>query len=140
VDAAGKPTTDPVAALEGFLLPFGGHKGSGLSQAVDLLSGVLSGARFLTDISPWTDYPERPCGTGHFFLLLDPARLLGAEKYEAAVDRFCRLIRETPPADAAQPVQIPGEREQIRRAEALRKGLGIPETLLTQIEELAAGR
>ncbi len=139
VDAAGKPTTDPVAALEGFLLPFGGHKGSGLSQAVDLLSGVLSGARFLTDISPWTDYPERPCGTGHFFLLLDPARLLGAAQYEAAVERFRRLIRETPPADPAQPVQIPGEREQLRRAEALRDGVGIPEELLRQIEALAEG-
>jgi LDH2 family malate/lactate/ureidoglycolate dehydrogenase len=43
VDAAGRPTTDPAAALGGFLLPFGGHKGSGLSQAVDLLSAVLSG-------------------------------------------------------------------------------------------------
>lgn len=139
VDAAGKPTTDPAAALEGFLLPFGGHKGSGLSQAVDLLSGVLSGARFLTDISPWTDYPERPCGTGHFFLLLDPARLLGAETYTAAVERFRRLIRETPPAEAAQPVQIPGEREQIRRAEALEKGIVLPAELLAKIEALASG-
>src|SRR5690606_7350487 len=60
VDAAGKATTDPVAALAGFLLPFGGHKGSGLSQAVDLLSGVMTGARFLTDITPWTEHPEQP--------------------------------------------------------------------------------
>lgn len=138
VDAAGKPTTDPVAALEGFLLPFGGHKGSGLSQAVDLLAGVLSGARFLTDISPWTDYPERPCGTGHFFLLLDPARLLGAAPYEAAVGRFRALIRETPPAEAAQPVQFPGEREQMRRAAALDKGIVLPAELLAKIEALAS--
>src|SRR3546814_17726672 len=48
VDAAGKPTPDPVAALGGFLLPFGAHKGSGLSQAIALLSGVLAGGRFLT--------------------------------------------------------------------------------------------
>src|SRR3546814_3710012 len=34
VDAAGKPTSDPVAALGGFLLPFGAHKGSGLSQEI----------------------------------------------------------------------------------------------------------
>lgn len=137
VDARGKPTTDPVAALEGFLLPFGGHKGSGLSQAVDLLAGVLSGARFLTEISPWTDYPERPCGTGHFFLLLDPARLLGAEPYAAAMARFSALIRETPPADPAQPVQIPGEREQRRRAEALKNGVELPLDLMAKIEALA---
>jgi len=139
VDAAGKPTTDPAAALSGFLLPFGGHKGSGLSLAVDMLSGVLSGARFLTDISPWTDYPERPCGTGHFFLLIDPKRLLGAEAYDAAIAHFRNIVQTTPPADAAQPVQLPGQREQDRRAAALRDGVAIPGDLLAKIERLAAG-
>ncbi|WP_340120150.1 Ldh family oxidoreductase [Pelagibius sp. 7325] len=138
VDAAGKPTTDPAAALSGFLLPFGGHKGSGLSLAVDMLSGVLSGARFLTDISPWTDYPERPCGTGHFFLLIDPKRLLGAEAYDAAIAHFRDIVQTTPPADTAQPVQLPGQREQERRAAALSSGVAIPGDLLAQIEALAA--
>ncbi len=139
VDAAGRPTTDPVAALEGFLLPFGGHKGSGLSQAVDLLSGVLTGARFLTDVSPWMEAPEQPSGTGHFFLLIDPARLLGAAAYSAAMERFRHLIRSTPPADPARPVQLPGEREQRRRAEALVKGVEIPAELMAQIRALASG-
>lgn len=140
VDAEGKPTTDPVAALAGFLLPFGAHKGSGLSQAVDLLSGVLSGARFLTDITAWTDFPEKPSGTGHFFLLIDPKRLLGAEPYDAAIGRFRALVRDTPPADAAQPVQLPGEREQQRRAEALEKGVALPADLMAKIEALASGQ
>ncbi|GAB4363437.1 MAG: Ldh family oxidoreductase [Kiloniellaceae bacterium] len=139
VDAAGKPTTDPAAALAGFLLPFGGHKGSGLSLAVDMLSGVLSGARFLTEISPWTDYPERPCGTGHFFLLIDPARLLGAEAYGAAIAQFRDIVQTTPAADPAQPVQLPGQREQERRAAALAKGVAIPADLLAKVERLAAG-
>src|SRR3546814_10898893 len=99
VDAAGKPTTDPVAALGGFLLPFGAHKGSGLSQAVDILSGVLSGGRFLTDITAWTDFPEQPSGTGHFFLLIDPRRLLGADPYDAAIARFRGLVQATPAAE-----------------------------------------
>src|SRR3546814_14123563 len=62
VDAAGKPTTDPVAALGGFLLPFGAHKGSGLSQAIELLSGVLAGGRFLPAIHTWPDFPAQPTG------------------------------------------------------------------------------
>jgi LDH2 family malate/lactate/ureidoglycolate dehydrogenase len=140
VDADGKPTTDPTAALAGFLLPFGGHKGSGLSQAVDLLSGVLSGARFLTNISPWTEFPDRPCGTGHFFVLIDPQRLLGAEAYAKAMAEFSGIVRSTPPADAAQPVQIPGEREQQRRDKALREGIAIPVDLMAKIEALASGK
>jgi len=139
VDAAGRPTTDPAAALGGFLLPFGGHKGSGLSQAVDLLSGVLSGARFLTDITAWTDFPERPSGTGHFFLLIDPTRLLGAEAYGAAIARFRALVQGTPAADPAQPVQLPGEREQQRRDAALARGVVLPRDLVTKIEALVSG-
>ena len=79
-------------------------------RARRVIAGVLSGARFLTDITPWTEFPEKPSGTGHFFLLIDPQRLLGAEIYTSAIARFRHLIRSTPAAEAAQPVQIPGER------------------------------
>ncbi len=47
-DAAGRPTTDPKAALDGFLLPIGGHKGYGLTLLVDLFAGLLSNAAYLT--------------------------------------------------------------------------------------------
>jgi len=66
-DARGQPTTDPAEAIAGFLLPFGGHKGSGLAMAVDLLSAVLTGARFLTDVSSWLENPDEPQELGHFF-------------------------------------------------------------------------
>jgi len=137
LDAAGQPTTDPVAALAGFLMPFGGHKGSGLSQAVDVLSGVLPGARFLTDISSWIDEPDQPQGLGHFFLLIDPDRLIGREAFNRAMERFQAMIRETPPADPQQPVRLPGELEQAARARALERGVAIPAALLTALRRLA---
>ncbi len=49
-DAQGKPTTDPKAALDGFLPPIGGHKGYGLALVVDLFAGLLSGAAYLTHV------------------------------------------------------------------------------------------
>ncbi|WP_193369382.1 Ldh family oxidoreductase [Pelagibius marinus] len=139
LDAEGRPTTDPAAALAGFLLPFGGHKGSGLSQAVDLLAGVVTGARFLTDLSSGIGHLDRPSGSGHFFLLIDPKRLLGAGAYAAAVSRFRALVQETPPADPAAPVRIPGQRQQAQRAKALRDGIELPQDLLARLEALAAG-
>jgi LDH2 family malate/lactate/ureidoglycolate dehydrogenase len=137
VNADGQPTTDPSTALAGFLVPFGGHKGSGLSQAVDLLSGVLSGARFLTGVSSWVDKPEAPQGIGHFFLLIDPERLIGREAFQSAMQEFRSLIQGTPPADPAQPVLLPGQREQIRRARALREGIAISASLLDDLRRLA---
>jgi len=43
VDADGVATTDPAAALNGALLPFGGHKGSAISMMIELLAGVMIG-------------------------------------------------------------------------------------------------
>ena len=132
-DADGRPTTDPAAALAGFLLPFGGHKGSGLSMAVDLFSGVLSGGRFLTDVVTWVDNATRAQGTAHFFLLIDPARLTGREAYAAAMTRFRELVKRTPAADPSAPVVLPGERELARRAQALAQGLELPAALLAEL-------
>src|SRR6266581_3412589 len=44
IDSAGHPSVDPDAFYAGgALLPFGGHKGYGMSVMVELLGGVLSG-------------------------------------------------------------------------------------------------
>ena len=58
--AAGLPTTNPNAALDGFLQPIGGHKGSGLSIMIDLFTGLLSGAAYLTHVQSWNKTPDRP--------------------------------------------------------------------------------
>ena len=47
LDADGRPTTDPKAALAGgVVLPIGEHKGSGLSMFMDIFGGVISGREF----------------------------------------------------------------------------------------------
>jgi LDH2 family malate/lactate/ureidoglycolate dehydrogenase len=46
LDAEGRPTTDPAAALGGVVLPIGGYKGSGLAMLMDIYGGVISGAAF----------------------------------------------------------------------------------------------
>ncbi|MDA8107735.1 MAG: Ldh family oxidoreductase, partial [Betaproteobacteria bacterium] len=135
-DEHGRPTTDPAAALAGFLLPFGAHKGSGLAMAVDLLAGLLAGARFLTDVSSWVDRPDEPQGLGHFFLVLDPARLIGREAFAAAMARFSHVVRSTPAADAERPVLLPGDDLLARLARALAEGVRIPQKLLDELRAL----
>lgn len=48
-DAAGAPTRDPAAALEGAFAVWGGHKGSGLAMVVQML-GMMAGAAAMP---PW---------------------------------------------------------------------------------------
>ena len=68
-DREGRPTTDPQAALQGFLLPFGGYKGYGLALMVDLFAGLLSGAAYLTHVNSWLDQPGEQGNLGHFHLI-----------------------------------------------------------------------
>ena len=51
LDAEGRPTDDPSAALEGVMLPMGGPKGSALAIMMDVFSGVLSGIINLSHLS-----------------------------------------------------------------------------------------
>lgn len=72
-DAAGKPTNDPAAILEGgALAPFGAHKGSAISMMVELLCAGLSGGNFSWEFS-WDDHPgaQTPC-TGQIIIGISP--------------------------------------------------------------------
>jgi len=137
VDKTGKPTTDPTEALEGFLVAVGGHKGSGLSMAIDVLSGVMSGAKFMTGVTSWVGNATTAQELGHFFILIDPARLIGKEPYDAAMREFCDIVHSTPPADPDVPVILPGEREQACMADAQANGIELNSTVLEDVRRLA---
>lgn len=137
-DREGKPTTDPKAALDGFLLPIGGHKGYGLALIVDLFAGLLSGAAFLTRVSSWSENPEAPQDLGHFFFLIDASRLGPAEWLAGRMRDFAAILHDTPPADPAAPVLLPGEIELDRLDRHRRDGLALDPALLAKLDALAA--
>lgn len=136
-DRDGRPTTDPAAALGGFLQPLGGHKGYGLSVMVDLFAGVLSGASYLTHISSWSEDPERPQDLGHVFILLDATKLLPSATLAERMDDFTAILRSTPTADPAQPVRVPGEIELARYHRQLREGVPVADDVLGRLADLA---
>jgi ureidoglycolate dehydrogenase (NAD+) len=137
-DREGRPTTDPKAALEGFLLPIGGYKGYGLALIVDLLAGVLSGAAYLTHVRSWIDVPEEPQNLGHFFFLIDTARLGDAAWLAECIADFTHLLRATPLADPSQPIRLPGEIEQDKLERHRRDGIPIDVHLRDTLIRFAA--
>jgi LDH2 family malate/lactate/ureidoglycolate dehydrogenase len=137
-DKEGKPTTDPKAALDGFLLPIGGYKGYGLALIVDLFAGLLSGAAYLTHVTSWIDEPAAPQDLGHFFILID-TRQLGSPAWLAErMKDFAQILHSTPPADAAKPVRLPGEMEMDRLERHRRDGVAIDPALVAKLEAFAA--
>jgi LDH2 family malate/lactate/ureidoglycolate dehydrogenase len=135
-DAEGRTTTDPKTALDGILLPVGGYKGYGLALMVDMFAGLLSGAAYLSHVKSWVDEPDVPQNLGHFFILIDTARL-GLPDLAARVTDFAAILHASPPVDPAVPVQLPGERE-IRRMKAQRRdGIELDAKVLAFVEERA---
>lgn len=112
MDAEGNPTRDPAAALKGTMLPFGGHKGSGLAVFVDMLSGILSGAAYGVHLQDGQkEGHEGGPDVGHFFLAAklsafgDPEAL--KERIRTALDE----IRASAPAPGFEEVLMPGDVE-----------------------------
>lgn len=130
-DADGKPTTDPRAALDGFLLPIGGHKGYGLALVVDLLAGLLSNAAYLTHVKSWVDAPDEPQNLGHFFILIDTARLGSSEWLKARMTDFASILHQSPPVNSGSPVIVPGEIELKKMQRYLQEG--VPVDAATQV-------
>lgn len=73
VDAEGKPTTEPDAALKGSLVSVGGYKGWGLGLMVELLAAGMTGSVTSRGVSGLKAPEGPPHDLGQFYLLIDPA-------------------------------------------------------------------
>ncbi|WP_167768466.1 Ldh family oxidoreductase, partial [Haloarcula amylovorans] len=132
LDAEGEPTTDPEAALEGTILPFGGPKGSGLAIAVEVLAGGLVGAAMGEDVTG-TYHTEDPCTKGDLFLALDP-EVLGSQGAPARMSAFLRELKQTETNATVEEIRLPGERSVSR--DRTQERIDIPADLWEQVEDL----
>lgn len=137
-DRNGRNTTDPAAALDGFLLPIGGHKGYGLALWVDMFAGLLSGAAYLTHVKSWVDAPDEPQNLGHFFILIDTARLGSAQWLAERMNDFARILHDSPPAEAEGRVFVPGEIELAKMKTQRADGIEVADETLALLYKYAA--
>ena len=129
LDDAGRPTTDPVAALAGAMLPFGGHKGSALATMIELLAGAMIGDRSskeaLAALGTTSLNPQR----GELILAFDPARFAAgrpADPLRQAEHLFESIL--------AQGARLPSTRRQEARARAIERGVPLTATEIDQLD------
>lgn len=135
IDAAGNPTTDPRmmwAQPPGSVLAFGGHKGYGLAVIAELLAGALGGGGTVRD----QNWREHTITNNMLSVLIDPARLDGAETWQAEVAAFTRWVKASPPRAGSDGVMVAGDPE--RRARVARAE-GLPVDATTWQEVVAGG-
>src|SRR5690606_8330098 len=121
IDRDGAPTTDAAAALEGALLPFGGHKGSALSMMVELIAGPLIGEMSSRRVADLGISDGGPPPGGELFIVLDPTAF-GADPRAAGEAFFADAL--------AQPgVRLPAQRRHAARSRSRTEGISVPEAL-----------
>jgi LDH2 family malate/lactate/ureidoglycolate dehydrogenase len=122
-DAEGNPTRDASAALKGGWVPFGGHKGHGLSFAIQAL-GLLAGAALAH--GKVQDY-------GFLFFVVDPKMMLPGGEFPAQMAELVESVKATPRRPGVDEIRIPSERafreREIRRKEGLVFDVKVVESL-----------
>ncbi|HEY6331290.1 MAG TPA: Ldh family oxidoreductase [Blastocatellia bacterium] len=139
IDKEGRPTNDPGALFDGgLILPFGGHKGYGLGIILDVLSGVISGGLFSTQVPGFAQDMAKPLGACHTFMAIDVSRFLPVDEFKSRVDEMVRNIKASSPVEGIERVYLPGERGFLTREDRLKNGIPLHRKLAQDLCTLAA--
>jgi uncharacterized oxidoreductase len=134
VTAGGRPSVDPDDFYAGgAILPFGGHKGSGINVLAQVLGRGLAGM----DTSGF----DGPRGAnGPVIIVIDVRPFTPLEHFTAEIDAQTEQIASSAPAEGFEAVLLPGDPEIATRREREANGIPIPqttwETLMTLAGEL----
>jgi LDH2 family malate/lactate/ureidoglycolate dehydrogenase len=136
VNKNGKPTTDPKAALEGFLLPVGGYKGYGITLMVDLLTGVLANSSYGPRVQG-LDIVEAIGGVGHTFMAVDIAAFDDVSEFKARMDAYIDEIKDSKKAIGVDAIYLPGEPEFLKELERRQKGIPLHVNIVNDLRKIA---
>ncbi|MDE2363846.1 MAG: Ldh family oxidoreductase [Hyphomicrobiales bacterium] len=136
IDAQGLPTRDPVAAIDGVILPMAGHKGYAISVVMDMLSGVLTGSGFASEIAgPYQ--AERRSRAGHMAIAIDIAKIQPLAQFEERMEQLIAAIKAAPRAPGVEEIFYPGEIEARNDAANRAAGLSLPDDTLADLARLS---
>jgi LDH2 family malate/lactate/ureidoglycolate dehydrogenase len=147
IDAAGNPTVDPEEALNGAVLPSGGHKGSAMSLVVEMLASGLTGAHLSQDINhggftnatadDGAQSAHRDVTVGNFYLVIDAGVFGDADQVRRRASRIASYVRSSPPAPGFSSVLAPGDLELNTSRAVDREGTELLPSTVRQFRELA---
>ena len=127
-DAAGQPTTDPMAALDGAFAAWGGHKGSGLGLVVQLF-GVLAGSPAL---------PPELAGFGIVMIAVRPDLLSSPDEFAQRVSAYANSVRGARPVAGGPPVRMPFDRSRAERKRRMTENeIDVSDAVCSRLVEIA---
>ena len=136
LDTEGRPTTDPAAAIEGLLLPIGDFKGTALAMIMGILSAMLSGAAYGTELGTMEGGP-RPGQDGHFVAAIRVSAFEDVSRFKGRVDAAIQQLHACRRAPGVERVLAPGELEFETEARYRAEGIPLNDVTLRDIAAAA---
>lgn len=134
IDKDGKPTTDPVEAIKGFVLPMAGFKGYGIAMAIDILSGLLSGAAYLNKVNKFYSQNGGGMNVGQMFVAINPKMVYEGD-FEADMDSYIDILRKSRVVDG-KTISIPGDDRIAKRKTSMEKGITLTSDAVGKLESV----
>ena len=138
IDRRGEPITDPKQSDEGFLLPIGGYKGSGLAIVIGMLAGLLNGALFGRGCIDFNANDSSVTNTGHAIMALKISNFCPVDQFKGQVDAAIREIRNSERMEGVDRIWLPGEKEYACLLDRRANGIPLNPDLRRLLNGLAA--
>ena len=125
-DQDGNPTRDAAKALKGGVIPWGGHKGYGLSfciQALGLIAGAALGRGVVNDY-------------GFLFIAIDPNLTQPGDAFQSQMTELVETIKALPKQDGVDEIRIPSERAFKERVRRQVEGIVVETKIVEMLEGL----
>lgn len=121
-DKQGRYTTDPYTAVAAEI--FGGHKGYGISVALEILGGSLVSAMMGSTI-------ESPYDLGYYFQAINPSVFRDIEEFKAENTKLVDEIKSAGKKPGTYEIFLPGEQGNRRYKKAIDRGtIDLPEDIV----------
>lgn len=134
IDSEGNPTTEPIEAIKGMILPMAGFKGYGLAMMIDIISGFLSGASFLNNVGKFYSADGKPMDNGQVFIAINPSMIFDGD-YLGKMDEYIRHIRNSKRKPDTQ-IVVPGDRHTSNTKNSIINGIEISDETVIKLEEI----
>lgn len=127
IDRSGTPTRAARDLIDGGVFAFGGHKGYGLSVAIQAL-GLIAGARLRNgDV----------CDFAHLFIAFDPALFMPTEQFTSELEELLARIRNLPRQPGVSEVRLPSERGFREREIRRKQGILVKKRVVDRLRQMS---
>jgi LDH2 family malate/lactate/ureidoglycolate dehydrogenase len=138
IDAKGIDTEDPKEAINGAILPSGRVKGYGWALAVEILTGILTGAAFGPHVQNiYNDY-DQLSNIGHFFIIVDIEKFMPFDHFTSLLEKLLFEMKDTPNKEGVQTILYPGERREKSYKDKLISGIYLSREVEKELVLLAS--